>query len=106
MDVNPLAGKPATPGMLVDVPRLVAAYYTQRPDTAVPGQRVAFGTSGHRGSSFERSFNEAHVLAITEAICRYRREQGIDGPCSWGSTPTPSPTRPTAAPSRYWPPTT
>jgi phosphoglucomutase len=60
--------------------RLVAAYYSLRPDPAVPAQRVSFGTSGHRGTSFDKSFNEAHVLAITQAICLYRRGQGIDGP--------------------------
>jgi phosphoglucomutase len=80
MNISPLAGKPAPHGMLVNVPRLVTSYYTDRPDPAVPAQRVAFGTSGHRGSAFARSFNEWHVLAITQAICRYRRQQGIDGP--------------------------
>ncbi len=80
MAPHPLAGKPAPRDLLVDVPRLVAAYYTERPDPAEPGHRVAFGTSGHRGSSFSRSFNEAHILAITEAVCRYRAQAGIDGP--------------------------
>ena len=76
--MNPLAGKPAPPATLVDVPRLVTAYYTGVPDASVPAQRVAFGTSGHRGSAFENSFNERHVLAITQAICddRQRRAQG------------------------------
>jgi phosphoglucomutase len=78
--ISPLAGKPAQAAQRVDVAKLIAAYYDLRPDPAVPAQRVAFGTSGHRGSSFERSFNEAHVLAITQAICLYRRGQGIDGP--------------------------
>jgi phosphoglucomutase len=78
--VNPLAGKPAPASVLVDVPRLITAYYTERPDPAVSAQRVAFGTSGHRGSSFDASFNEAHVLAISQAICRYRKQHGIDGP--------------------------
>ena len=78
--VNPLAGKPAPASVLVDVPRLITAYYTERPDPAVSAQRVAFGTSGHRGSSFDASFNEAHVLAISQAICRYRKLHGIDGP--------------------------
>jgi phosphoglucomutase len=78
--INPLAGKPAPPDRLVNVPRLVAAYYTERPDPSVRGQRVSFGTSGHRGSSFSCSFNEAHILAITQAICRYRMQQGVDGP--------------------------
>ncbi|WP_341315289.1 phosphoglucomutase (alpha-D-glucose-1,6-bisphosphate-dependent) [Paraburkholderia sp. IMGN_8] len=80
MNISPLAGKPAPLAMLVNVPRLVTSYYTERPDPAIPAQRVAFGTSGHRGSAFARSFNEWHVLAITQAICRYRRQQGIDGP--------------------------
>jgi phosphoglucomutase len=66
--------------MLVDVAKLVAAYYDERPDPALPGQRVAFGTSGHRGSAFDRTFNEWHILAITQAICHYRREKGINGP--------------------------
>ncbi len=66
--------------MLVDVPRLITAYYTEKPDPAIAAQRVAFGTSGHRGSSFDVGFNEAHVLAISQAICRYRKLQGIDGP--------------------------
>ena len=81
---NPLAGKPAPIELLVDVPRLVSAYYTGRPDPAVPSQRVAFGTSGHRGSSFDDAFNEWHVLAISQAICDYRREKGIDGPLFLG----------------------
>jgi len=78
--ISPLAGQPAGAAQRVDVSKLVAAYYDLRPDPAVPAQRVSFGTSGHRGSSFDRSFNEAHVLAITQAICAYRREHGIDGP--------------------------
>jgi len=78
--VSPLAGKPADPSRLVNVPRLVTAYYTGRPDPAVPAQRVSFGTSGHRGSSFDDAFNEAHILATTEAICRHRAREHIDGP--------------------------
>src|SRR5215831_15185995 len=66
--------------MLVDVPRLVTSYYTERPDPGVPAQRVSFGTSGHRGSSFQCSFNENHILAITQAICEYRAANGADGP--------------------------
>jgi phosphoglucomutase len=81
---SPLAGKPAGPGMLVNVPRLVAAYYTEAPDPSVPAQRVAFGTSGHRGTAFARSFNEDHILAITQAICRYRKRQGTAGPLFLG----------------------
>ena len=78
--ISPLAGKLAPQSLLVDVPRLLAAYADLRPDPTVPAQRVAFGTSGHRGSSFERSFNEWHVLAISQAICDYRKHKGIDGP--------------------------
>lgn len=78
--VSPLAGKPAQPDMLVNVPKLITAYYCETPDISVPEQRVAFGTSGHRGSSFKRSFNEAHILAVTQAICLYRKQQGITGP--------------------------
>src|SRR6202007_2045002 len=79
-EINPLAGEPAGLAQLVDVGKLVAAYHDLHPDPAVAAQRVAFGTSGHRGRSFDGSFNEAHVLAITQAICLYRRENGIDGP--------------------------
>ncbi|MEB2286257.1 MAG: phosphoglucomutase, alpha-D-glucose phosphate-specific [Polyangiaceae bacterium UTPRO1] len=85
MPVSPLAGKPAPVSILTDLPKLVTAYYTERPDPAVASQRVAFGTSGHRGSSLDASFNEAHILAITQAICEYRTEQGTDGPLFIGS---------------------
>jgi len=78
------AGQPADPAQLVNVARLVAAYYTERPDPSVPEQRVSFGTSGHRGSSLACTFNEWHVLAITQSICRYRAQQGIDGPLFLG----------------------
>jgi phosphoglucomutase len=84
MKISPLAGKPAPSGILVDVPRLVTAYYTEVPDPTVPAQRVAFGTSGHRGSSFKRSFNEWHIFAITQAICLYRARQKISGPLFLG----------------------
>ena len=77
---HPRAGMPAEPSDLVNIPRLIAAYYTGRPDPAVPEQRVVFGTSGHRGCAFSDSFNEGHILAITQAICGYRRQQGINGP--------------------------
>ena len=80
MTLSPLAGKPAPAQLLVDIPRLVTAYYTGQPDAAIATQRVAFGTSGHRGSSFELSFNEWHVLAISQAICLYRQFKGINGP--------------------------
>ena len=82
--LDPLAGRPAPADRLVNVPRLITAYYTGKPHAGEPSQRVAFGTSGHRGSSLELSFNEAHVLAITQAICGYRRQRGIDGPLFLG----------------------
>src|SRR5258708_39979908 len=78
--VSPLAGKPVTQAMLVNVPRLVTAYFTGRPDPAIATQRVAFGTSGHRGSAFDNAFNENHILAISQAICLHRKKAGIDGP--------------------------
>ena len=84
LKVSPLAGKPADPSSLVDVPKLVTAYFEETPDPSVPEQRVAFGTSGHRGSAFERSFNEWHILAISQAICNYRKQQGINGPLFLG----------------------
>jgi phosphoglucomutase len=77
---NPKAGLPAQPADLVDVARLVTAYYAEHPDPADPAQRVAFGTSGHRGSAFSASFNEDHIAAITQAICEHRAAAGIDGP--------------------------
>ena len=80
MSLHPLAGKPAPYELLVNVPRLISAYYTRQPDPADPAQRVAFGTSGHRGTSFRGSFNEDHILAISQAICEYRQAQGITGP--------------------------
>ena len=80
MSVSEQAGLPADPSLLVDVDRLVGAYYDRRPDVAVAAERVAFGTSGHRGSSLTTSFNEAHIVATSAAICRYRRREGIDGP--------------------------
>jgi phosphoglucomutase len=80
MALHPLAGKPAPVSMLVDIPRLITAYYTHKPDASVSSQKVAFGTSGHRGSAFHTAFNENHILAITQAICEYRGAQGIPGP--------------------------
>jgi len=82
--INPLAGKPAPPETLIDVDRLIAAYHDGVPDPTVPTQRVAFGTSGHRGTSFELSFNAWHVLAMTQAICDYRKAHAIDGPLFLG----------------------
>ena len=83
--ISPLAGQPAPASILVDIPRLLAAYHELKPDPTVPAQRVAFGTSGHRGSSFERSFNEDHILAVSQAICEYRKGKGIDGPLFIGA---------------------
>src|SRR6185437_16815173 len=80
MPINAGAGKPADPAQLVNIPRLIASYYTIKPDAGEKTQRVAFGTSGHRGSSFSGSFNENHILAITQAICAYRKDQGTTGP--------------------------
>ena len=82
--IDPRAGEPAPREVLVDVAKLVNAYYTGRPDPAVAAQRVAFGTSGHRGSAFDDAFNEAHVLAITQALCDHRKARGIDGPLFLG----------------------
>ena len=76
--IDPLAGKTIDPAWLVNVPRLVTAYFAGKPDPAISAQRVAFGTSGHRGSALNTSFNENHILAISQAICDYRRSAGID----------------------------
>ena len=84
MPLSPLAGKPAPRAILTNIPRLISAYYTHIPDPENPAHQVAFGTSGHRGSSVRCSFNERHILAITQAICDYRRAQGIDGPLFLG----------------------
>lgn len=78
--ISPNAGKPTTPEMLVNVPKLITAYYSDKPDVSLPEERVAFGTSGHRGSAFKRAFNENHILAVTQAICEYRAQQKITGP--------------------------
>src|SRR3984893_12250530 len=84
MDVSPVAGQPAQPSNLVNIPRLVTAYFEERPDPGLAEQRVSFGTSGHRGSSLHRAFNEWHILAITQAICLYRQQKGIAGPLFLG----------------------
>ena len=84
MMINPRAGQPAKTSDLVDVSKLIDAYYQDRPDPRIPAQRVVFGTSGHRGSSFDRSFNEWHILAITQAICLYRLLHNIGGPLFLG----------------------
>jgi phosphoglucomutase len=84
MAINPSAGQPAQPSNLVDLDHLIGAYFNDRPDPQNPEERVVFGTSGHRGSSLDRAFNEWHILAITQAICEYRRGKGIDGPLFLG----------------------
>src|SRR4030095_9684607 len=84
MAISPLAGKPAPKEMLVDLARLEREYYERKPDVGDPNQLVSFGTSGHRGSPLRGSFTEAHILAITQAICNYRRGQGTDGPLYMG----------------------
>src|SRR5579871_5826602 len=84
MNVAAVPGKPVPESLLVNVPRLVTAYYTDRPDPTVSKQSVSFGTSGHRGSSFDKSFNEWHILAITQAICLYRAQHCINGPLFLG----------------------
>ena len=84
MQISPLAGKPAQQNILIDIPRLVTAYYTGKPDPSIAAEMVSFGTSGHRGSSFKKSFNENHILAITQAICLYRKQQKINGPLYLG----------------------
>jgi len=83
-NVNPLAGQPAPPELLVNVARLITTYYSDTPDPSVATQRVAFGTSGHRGSAFATAFNEAHILAIAQAVCQYRKQAGVDGPLFLG----------------------
>src|SRR5579863_4672314 len=84
MAISPLAGKPAPTELLVDVPRLERQYFERQPDLSDPEQRVSFGTSGHRGSSLRGTFTEAHILAITQAICDFRQSQGINGPLFMG----------------------
>ncbi|MBA3037236.1 MAG: alpha-D-glucose phosphate-specific phosphoglucomutase [Desulfobacterium sp.] len=80
MTISSTAGKPAEPSILIDVPKLIKAYYSERPDPLIEEQRVAFGTSGHRGTAFKKSFNETHILAVTQAICLYREKEKITGP--------------------------
>ena len=84
MPIHELAGKIAPASLLANIPRLVSAYYTGKPDISDTAQRVAFGTSGHRGSSLRNSFNEDHILAVSQAIVEYRAAQGIDGPLFLG----------------------
>ena len=87
--ISPLAGKPAPKDMLIDVAQLDREYFERRPDPNDPNQRVSFGTSGHRGSPLHGTFTEAHILAITQAICEYRKGQGTDGPLCMGKDTRP-----------------
>jgi phosphoglucomutase len=105
MALSPLAGKPAPKQMLVDPSRLAHDYLERRPDPDDPAQQVSFGTSGHRGSSLRDSFNEAHILAITQAICEYRHARAVTGPLYMGKD-TRSRGRRSAPRSRCWRPTT
>src|ERR1700683_4121065 len=84
MSLSPLAGKPAPASLLVDTNNLIAEYFARKPELSDPQQLVSFGTSGHRGTPLDGSFTEAHILAITQAICEYRRDKGIDGPLYMG----------------------
>src|SRR3954465_11612432 len=81
---HPLAGKPAPRDVLVDVDRLRRLYFEEKPDPEEPQQRVSFGTSGHRGSSLKRAFNDAHIAAVTQAVCEFRKQQGTSGPLYLG----------------------
>ncbi len=100
MRVHELAGKPAPRSLLANIPRLVTAYYAHKPDVSDPTQRVAFGTSGHRGSSLKNSFNEDHILAVSQALCDYRKSKKSTVPSSWGWIPMPFRNRLLQAPLR------
>ena len=102
MSISPLAGKPAPEAMLVDLSRLERDYFEGRPDADDPAQRVSFGTSGHRGSPFRASFTEAHILAITQAICDYRKAQRHPARFTWARTLMPFRGRHSAPPSKCW----
>jgi phosphoglucomutase len=105
VEANERAGQPATDADLVDVAALVTAYYSEHPDPAEPGQQVAFGTSGHRGSAFRLSFNEDHIAATTQAICEYRARAASPARCTWAGTPTRCPSPPSSPRWRCSPPT-
>jgi len=100
--ISHTCGLPAPKELLVDLAQLERSYYERRPDLSDPQQLVSFGTSGHRGSSLNGTFTEAHILAITQAICDYRRAQGIDGPLFMGRTRTRSPLPRNAPHSKCW----
>ncbi len=103
MAISPLAGQPAPKAMLVDLARLEREYYERRSDVGDPNQLVSFGTSGHRGSSLQGTFTESHILAITQAICDYRRMRGTDGPLYMGKDTHALSARPSARRLRSWP---
>ncbi len=105
MTIAPNAGRLPDEHSLVNLPRLVSRYYSGRPDPADPAQQVAFGTSGHRGSSLKNSFNEWHILATTQAICDYRRQEGIDGPLFMGMDTHALSERPSSRRWKCWRPT-
>ena len=105
MAIHPLAGKPAPADILIDVDRLEKAYYGRKPDPEDPQQLVSFGTSGHRGSPLDNTLNEAHILAITQAICEYRASQNISGPLFMGKTRMRYPARRRRVRSKCSPPT-
>ena len=105
MSTHPNAGKPAPKDILIDVSRLEAAFYEGKPDPADPNQLVSFGTSGHRGTSSNATFTEAHILAITQAICEYRRSQGITGPLFMGKDTHALPDPRSESHWRFWPET-
>jgi len=84
MSTNPRAGQPATYNDLTNIPALISAYYTLMPDISISTQKISFGTSGHRGKALVKSFNEAHILAVTQAVCEYRASEGITGPLFLG----------------------
>ena len=102
MAIHPMAGQPAPASVLIDVTALERAYFEHRPDPGDPRQCVAFGTSGHRGTPGDNRFTEAHILAITKAICDYRRDRGIDDPSSWARTRMPCPARPSGPRWTSW----
>src|SRR5271157_6209540 len=105
MTISPLAGKPAPKEMLIDPAQLERDYFERKPDLDDPRQLVSFGTSGHRGSPLRGSFTEAHILAITQAICDYRHAQGADGPLYMGKDTLRFPGRPSAPRWKFWRPT-
>ena len=105
MSTSPLAGLPAPASLLIDVAQLERDYYQRRPNVADPNQLVSFGTSGHRGTPLDGTFTEAHILAISQAICEYRAAHGVDGPLFLGKDTHAVSARPRTPPWKCWPPT-